>query len=244
MDYSPTLAVATAAFEILAAAWALSFVRSRRLGSRAVPATVGAVLVLLAAYQLTEVAICADPTAAGFLPRLAFLVVTWLPPLGLLLIAQITQPRSGWTYGIAGAMLALAGGMSAWILLDSGFATASVCNAVYARYLHAMPRFQAYGVYYWLGLFGMVALTARGALLSTDPVRRRWLMHVHVGTLGFVLPSVAVSHFVPATRAALPSVMCHFALVLAIALTRMLWVMRPRTSEALELTESPRDARI
>jgi hypothetical protein len=244
MEYSPILAVATAAFEILAGAWALSLVRSSRIGSRSIPATTGAILLLLAGYQLTEVGICADPTAAGFLPRLAFLVVTWLPPLGLLLVAQIARPRSRLFRAAAGAMLALGAGMAVWIVLDPSFATASVCGAVYARYVHAMPRFQIYGAYYWLGLLGIAAFSAYGILSCDDPARRRRLADVHVGTLAFVLPSIAVSYVAPATRGALPSVMCHFALVFAVALVRMLWVMRAAASEAVELTRSAPEARI
>lgn len=236
MEYSPTLAVATAAFEIIAAAWAFTLAKgktsdgARRRGLpsdlRAIARTTGTILALLAGYQLTEVAICANVGAAGFLPRLAFLVVTWLPALGLLLVTQIHRPKSRLLNVSALTMLAGAVGIVAWIVLDRSFATASVCNAVFARYAHVHPRFQLYAGYYWLGLLGMAALSAYGAYISTDPHRRRWLSHVHVGTLGFVVPSIVTSLFVPTARSALPSVMCHFALIFAVLLVRMLWILR------------------
>jgi len=245
MEYSPTLAVATAAFEIIAAAWALTLPYARRFGSRrdrfgyrTVMWSTGAILLLLAGYQLTEVAICADVSAAGFLPRMAFIIVTWLPALGLLLVAEIQRPRSGFLHGCALVMLGASAGIVAWIALDRSFATASVCNAVFARYAHAQPRFQFYAAYYWVGLLGMAALSGYGVHTSADPRRRRMHAHVLVGTLGFVLPSILLSHFVPAARSALPAVMCHFAIILAVALAHMLWVMQAEPVAASELTRS------
>lgn len=244
MGYSPTLAVGTAAFEIIAAGWAFALARAKGRGDRAVAFTTGVILFLLAGYQLTEVAICSDVAAAGFLPRLAFIIVTWLPALGLLLIAQIRRPRSRALYGCAIGMLALSVGVVVWIALDPSFASASVCNAVYARYAHAQPRFQLYAIYYWVGLLGMILLSGHGMLASVEPRGRRLLAHVLTGTLGFILPSIAVSHFVPETRYALPSVLCHFALILAMMLARMLWVLRVAPAEATELTEDAPGARI
>jgi len=244
MGYSPTLAVGTAAFEIIAAGWAFALARTKGRGDRAVAFTTGVILFLLAGYQLTEVAICSDVAAAGFLPRLAFIIVTWLPALGLLLIAQIRRPRSRALYGCAIGMLALSAGIVAWIALDSSFASASVCNAVYARYAHAQPRFQLYAAYYWVGLLGMILLSGYGMRTSIEPRGRRLFAHIETGTLGFILPSIAVSYFVPETRHALPSVLCHFALILAFLLTHMLWVVRTAPEEAPELTEDAPGARI
>jgi len=221
MGYSPILAVATAAFDLLAVGWA--FATRFKPGSRGVVGTTAAILLLLAGYQIAEVAICADVAASGFLPRLAFVIVTWLPPLGLLLIAQLRRPRSGPTYLSAYAALAAAAGIVVWIAVDRSFATASVCSAVYARYAHAMPRFRVYAWFYWIGLAGMVAFSAYGATVCSDPRRRKQLALLFVGTLAFVVPSLVLSSFVPATRGALPSVLCHFALLLAVLLVCLVY---------------------
>ena len=174
--------------------------------------------MLLAGYQITEVAICADVAAAGFLPRLAFLIVTWLPALGLLLIAQLRRPRSRTSHAAAYGMLAASAGMVAWIVVDRSFATASVCNAVYAHYAHVMPRFLVYAWYYWLGLAGMAVCSAIGAKACHDERRKAQLALLCGGTLAFVAPSLALSWVVPVTRGALPSILCHFALLLAVCL--------------------------
>jgi len=231
MDYSPILAVATAAFEIIVAGRALSGLK-RAPGERRIVWTTGAILLLLAAYQLAEVAICSDVAMAGFLPRLAFVIVTWLPPLGLLLIAQLRYPRSRLSDRAAYAMLAAAAAIVAWIVVDRSFATASVCNAVYARYTHAMPRFRIYAWFYWLGLAAMAALSGRGAMTCRQERRRRQLAQVFAGTTGFVGLSMLTSWFVEPAPGALPSIMCHFALLLAICLARVVQLERRTPAEA------------
>jgi hypothetical protein len=186
--------------------------------------TTAAILALLAGSQLAEVAICANPAASGFTPRMAFLIVTWLPPLGLLLIAQIHEPPARRFRLPAYAMLAAAAGISGWILLDPGFAAASACNTVFAHYRHAMPRFMAYAIFYWAGLLAMIVLSAWSAARLPDARRRRMTMHVLGGTIAFVVPSMVVTQYVPPARGALPSIMCHFALLLAVSLSRMLYI--------------------
>jgi hypothetical protein len=221
MEYSPVLALATALFEVVVAVWAL-----RGPGDRSIVRTTASILFLLAGYQVVEVAVCANVGAPGVLPRLAFLDVTWLPPLGLVLVAQLHRPRSRVFHVASRTMLAAALGIAAWIALDRSFATASVCSAVYARYMHVTPRFVVYAGFYWLGLFGMVLFSGLGATTSTDPHRRRLLAQVLFGTVGFVVPAVITSWFAPTASGALPSIMCHFALILAAFLARMIALER------------------
>jgi hypothetical protein len=230
MGYSPILAVVTAAFEILVAGWALA--GHSKAESPGILRTTSAILLLLAGYQLAEVAICADVAVVGFLPRLAFIIVTWLPPLGLLLIAQLRKPRSHALRGSALTMLAAAAGIVVWIAVDRSFASASVCNAVYARYAHAMPRFLVYAWFYWLGLAGMILLSGHSAVTCQDTRRRQQLVQIFVGTTGFVALSMLTSWFVPPARGALPSIMCHFALLLAVCLACLVYLERRPAEEA------------
>jgi len=226
MDYSPGLAIATACFEISVAVWAL-----RGPGERSIIRTTGAILLLLATYQIIEVSICSNVSAAGFLPQLAFIAVTWLPPLGLVLIANLYRPRSRMLYRNAYSMLAVAIGIVVWIALDRGFVSVSVCTAVFARYTSAAPRFMLYSGFYWLGLLGMILFSGYGVKTCGDCHRRRLLFQVFVGTLAFVVPSLLASYFAPPARGALPSVMCHFALLFAIFLTRLVYLERQPAKE-------------
>ena len=261
MSYSPTLALATAAFEIAVAFWTLMVIArlpsgaTQREGARPhdglppvhyrpVGRTTVAILLLLAGYQVAEVAICANPAASGALPRLAFAVVTGLPPLGVLLVAQLHRPRSRGYHVTAYAGLFVAAGMIGWVAFDPSFASASVCNAVFARYNHAMPRFAVYAWYYWLGLFAMIALSGASLRSRADRLHRALMRIVFVGTLGFVAPSVLTTQFVPAAQGALPSIMCHFALILAVSLAWMVYRMaHPLTQPVPSLGSEKRTAR-
>lgn len=226
MNYSPGLAVATAFYEISIAFWALY-----GKGNRSIMRTVATILALLATYQILEVAICVDTSVAGFLPQLAFIAVTWLPPLGLLLIAKLQLPRSTAAYKSAYFMFAAASGMVLWITFDSAFVSSSVCRTLFASYTNPMPRFTVYAVFYWLGLVGMIVNSGYAMKNCHNPHRRRLLFQVFSGTVAFVVPSIALSGYVAPAGGSMPSVMCHFALVLALFLTRLIYLERRTEQE-------------
>ena len=221
MTYSPALAIATAIFEVSVAVWAL-----RGPGRKPIIRTTSAILLILAAYQLVEVLVCTRTPVYGFMPQMAFIVVTWLPPLGLLLIAQLSSTQAHLNYAISYFMLAVAFSLVVWIAFDDRFVADSVCNIVYAKYSNPLPRFRIYSWFYWLGLFGMIVLSAVGVRRESDPGQHRLLKTILVGSLGFIVPGVIVTHFVAPGEGALPSIMCHFALVLAISLTRLITIER------------------
>jgi len=221
MTYSPALAIATALFELSVAGWAL-----RGPGRKPIIRTTSAILVLLAAYQLVEVVVCSRVPVYGFMPQMAFIVVTWLPPLGLLLIAQLSPSQSSVNYAISYFMLAVALSIVIWIALDDRFVSDSVCTIVYAKYTSPLPRFQIYAWFYWIGLFGMIVLSALGVRNAENPSQQRLLKTVLMGSLGFIVPAVILTHFVAPAQGALPSLMCHFALILAISLARLVAIER------------------
>lgn len=210
--YSPLLAVFTGIFEIFAAAWALI-----GPGRKRVLQPIGLLLLLLAGYQFAEVAVCANPRQIWF-SRLAFFDTTWLPPLGLWLAYQLTDFRSLGLKLIPLGYFGFGFALNLWIFLDPGCITRSVCSLVIARYSHSSLFEVVYGLFYQSGLalliFGTAALIAR----TEDRVLRKHLADLQIGVLGFVLPSFMVRIFFPGQGGVLPSVMCHFALVLALAL--------------------------
>jgi len=221
MTYSPVLAIVTAIFEVSVGIWAL-----RGPGRRPIIRTTIMILFLLAAYQIAEVLVCTHVPTYRFMPQMAFIVVTWLPPLGLLLIAQLTGSQSTVNYAISYFMLAIALTVVIWIALDDRFVSDSVCNVLYAKYSSPMLRFQIYSLFYWLGLFGMIVSSALGVRSAADYQQRRLLECVLAGTLGFLIPAIVVTHFVAPAEGALPSIMCHFALVLAVFLARLIAIER------------------
>lgn len=234
MPYSPILAIATAVFELGAAAWVLA-----GPGRRSVLRTTAAILVFLAGYQVVEVGICTIAPGHSFLPRLAFMVVTWLPPLGILLVSLLLGPGARVGRLFARGMLATAFLMQFWLGLDEGFAKLSACEAVYARYAHPTPSFVVYSSFYWLGLLGLVACAAYGAARPRDAHNGRLARLVLVGSLAFLVPALLTSQLMPAAEGALPSVMCHFAILLALFLVRFAGLERKSAERAESRNLSP-----
>lgn len=221
MTYSPVLAIGTAVFELVSAAWVLA-----GPGRKAVLRTTAAILLFLAGYQIVEIGICSLAPGQSFLPRLAFMVVTWLPPLGILLVSLLLGSGARTARRSAYGMLGLALVLLFWIGLDASFAQLSVCEAVYARYDHPTPAFIAYSGFYWLGLLGLVAFAAYGAARPRDAHDGRLARLVLTGSLAFLVPAVITSSLMPAAEGALPSVMCHFAILLAAFLVRLVQLER------------------
>ena len=86
----------------------------------------------------------------------------------------------------------------------------------------------------------MVVLSAFGVRKSQDSGQQRLLRYVLLGSLGFIVPGVIVTNFVAPAQGALPSILCHFALILAIFLTRLLNDERKYASSIRPATQHPK----
>jgi len=214
MTYSPLLAIITGILEFGAAGWI--FLNPGR-GRKRILNPVGLIFLLLAAYQFSEVAVCSNPEMK-LLTQLAFFNITWLPPLGLWLGAQFNLPQSRWLRAAALIDFGAALAFSVWIFADPQAITQSVCQMVIARYYHA-PLFDiAFGIFYQASLGLVVFAGAAGMASAQDPIIRKHWANLQAGILGFVLPALSVRVLVNEKPGLLPSVMCHFALLLAASL--------------------------
>lgn len=214
MSYSPLLALITGLLEIGAGVWIFI---SRSPGRRRILFPTGLIFLLLAGYQFAEVAVCARPENK-LLTQLAFLDITWLAPLGLWLGGQISAPRNRWIRTAALVDMALALGMSIWVLADPGAITKSVCQVVIARYFPGRMFELIYGLFYEGSLVLTIFGGAAGMASADDPVCRKHWANLQTGVLGFMFPALAMSLLSPEPDGLLPSVMCHFAIVLAASL--------------------------
>ncbi|MBN2416669.1 hypothetical protein JXO52_12555 [bacterium] len=211
MTYSPLLSVITAAVEIAAAVWTFT-----GIGRKAVKRTAGAILLLLASYQILEVLICAATPPSLLLSRISFMSVAWLPPLGILLISILagSTPARIYAAGLLFASLVL----NLIILLTPDFVGQTTCRVVFALFRNHHASFLAYCIFYWLGLLGMAGFSLSGSR-SASARDKQQLRLMAAGSLGFIVPSlVTVLLFPSVTTGSLPSIMCHYALFLALAL--------------------------
>lgn len=214
-SYSPLLSLATGAFEVAVAVWAW-----RSPGRRELLLPVALLLLALAGYQFLEVLVCGAPSDPLW-PRLAFVDVVWLPPLGMWIVLVAAAPRQRTVRRLVQATFVAAAGLSAWILLEPDFVSGSVCDAVFATYTHGTPWYDLYGGFYQLGLAGIVFGGGVALVHTEDRVLRAHIADVQLGVLGFVLPSLLTEVLVPQLNTSMPSVMCHYALVLGLFLARL-----------------------
>jgi hypothetical protein len=212
LTYSPILGLVTGGLEVAAGVYALA-----GPGRKTILRPAAIILFLLAGYQFSEVLVCANPQASAF-SRLAYLIITWLPPFGLRLAVVLDERRNRVLRAANAVYFAAAAALCVWVLSDAGLITRSVCDAVVARYFLARPFDVIYGLFYQSGLLWVVFGAGIGMALAADPVRRKHLAHLQMGVLGFMFPAIAVRILVGGPGDMLPSVMCHFALVLAASL--------------------------
>lgn len=219
MEYSPVLSTLTAIFEIVAAVYALI-----GPGRRPIIHATAAILLILAAYQILEMVICMMPETHPFLPHLAFIVITWLPPTGLLLINRIKSRTSRAMNVFVSMMYGLAVIIILWISLDKHFVTETICTIVFARYSNPVSQYVLYCIFYWMGLLCMIILSATGIKSERNLHLRNLQKQVLIGTASFIIPSIITLQFMPEKEGAAPSILCHFALLLAIFLFRLIYM--------------------
>lgn len=218
MKYYPELGILTAAFEIICGILVLRFE-----GRKNILRPLSLTLFLLAIYQVFEVALCwGDKEPNLLLSRLAFLDITWLPPVSILLIANIYPAKTRALFNYAYASLAMAAVMSFWIVMDYRFITGTICQFMYAKYTYASPFFHIYGAFYEITQMSIIFLPAVLIAKAEKEHVRLHLSDMLIGALLFILPAIYISAVVTDVGSnALPSLMCHFALFYAIFLTRL-----------------------
>lgn len=228
MNYSPFLSIGTAVLEVSAAVWAL-----RGPGRKPIIRATAAILFFLAGYQIIEAALCTGllPVTGSLLPRLAFIVVAWLPPTGLLLVARLYPTRTHTLFRFAGVMYVCCAALAAGIALQDNFVSELVCMVVFARYTNPTPLSRLYGIFYQSGLFSMLLLSAYGVTICDDHRQRLLLGQVLLGCIAFIFPALVTITVIPIAENALPSILCHFALLLALFLIRLLKIEQATSFE-------------
>lgn len=178
---------------------------------------VALILLNLAIFQAVEYMVCEG--AFGFdsliWARTGYAAITILPPLGLhlgmSLASRYDKTLLAAAYGSAAVFCYL------FLFIGQGM-NAPACYGNYVIFNNAPWLTTLHTIYYfvwavagiWFGLWQ----AAKTKKLHTKAALR-WLV---AGYAAFIIPTAAVSIIKPATLHAIPSVMCGFALVLAILL--------------------------
>jgi len=193
-------------------------------GRKSIRYTSAVLLMLLASYQILEIVICSISQNNLLLSQLAFMVIIWLPPIGILLISYLFPIKKKLVFRYSLFLFGLSLLMVFRILLDQNFVNQTVCSVVLARFSNPKIIYIVYSVLYQSGLLSMLFLSASGVINSKDHLQRKLLGQILLGSMAFIIPALITVITVPVTKGALPSIMCHYALFFAIFISRLIYL--------------------
>lgn len=178
---------------------------------------IAALLFFLAAFQFAEYMVCGGfgVSAEGW-TRFGFASITLLPPLGMHLALVLANKKLPW-------LLVLAYGSAAVFLYYFVFVTQSLsgneCRPNYVVFHVRSTLMYFYVLYY----YGWLAVTTTLTLLWAKGSKHKKQLHgLAAGYLVFIIPTVLATAINPANIAGIPSIMCGFAVLMALAL--VVWV--------------------
>lgn len=176
-------------------------------------------LLFLAIFQLSEYMLCGGLGWTGVeWTRFGYASITMLPPLGLhLAITLAKKPQFRWL-----ALLAyITAGLFIYFFI---FVTRSLdgveCRPNYVVFHLNDSLVYLFVLYY----YGWMAITTTLAIIwSRTSKYRRQLLALCAGYAAFIVPTTLVTIINPATVDGIPSIMCGFAVLMAITLVG--WVL-------------------
>ncbi len=216
--FSPEVILATFALEFLLAVYAWWRYRLTAFGRLS-----SIFLLLLAGFQLSEYAICqgADP---ALWTRLGFVCTAFLPILGIDFVTRLRRMKYPMVWGYA-----LASAFSVVLLLSPGLFGAAECTGRFVAFRTASAGFDAlYATYYLAVLFLGIGLAWQG--LAQPGAHRRALIWILVGYAAFMLPTFAVYFLTAFGSPSVASVLCGFAVLMAIILVLRILPLAHRKS--------------
>lgn len=177
--------------------------------------------ICLAAFQLAEYFVCTGyGLRAEQWSRLGFVMITILPPLGLHLAHVLAgKPKRRL---VAVSYLTMLGYIGVFLFYHAAF-NGHQCTGNYVIFQIGARLGGLYSVYYFGWLAVGIGLSAYWAnqLLKKGQAFKKNLESVRgliVGYLVFLIPVALANTIKPQTRRGIPSIMCGFAVILALIL--------------------------
>lgn len=212
--FSPPVMIVTFAIEIGCAIytiWRYKLTPITRLAAL--------ILICLAAFQLAEFNVCEGAFGLSSLDwaRVGYAAITLLPPLGIHLATRIAgDNKRQWMvwlgYG-SGVLFALF-----FLLVDHGMQSQK-CLGNYVIFDIAPGALPLYTVYYYGWLAVSTIYSWQQAMKAKSVGVKRSLQFLAIGYLAFIIPTIAAAIINPTAAAGIPSIMCGFAVILALVLT-------------------------
>ena len=171
-------------------------------------------LLCLGTFQLAEYLICERTGIDGLSwARIGHVAISLLPPIGISLGLELAgkrcKPLEAACYLGAIAFIGYYG-------FGSGAISASTCQGNYVIFAGERPLAGAlYGLYYF-GLLAVGTYIAFHYGRRADKNTRRALYGLMIGYLTFIIPTTVIYLLDPSVTGGIPSIMCGFAVFLAL----------------------------
>ncbi len=209
--FSPEAMLITLSIEFIGAAWVAARYRLNRVGWLVV-----LLLIFLGTFQLAEYLICEDPRLSGHaLAQIGYMSITMLPPLGISLAMALAKKKSLLAQSLMYAAAA------AFIIYWGFFKFSIDGDKCYGNYVFIEAHSDAmwvYGTYYYVFLAIGTFFSLYWSFKTSDR-RQAWALRaLMVGYIVFIVPTIAVAIIRPQVDDSIPSVMCGFAVFLAVTL--------------------------
>ena len=174
-------------------------------------------IAFLAAYQTMEFLMCQVELQSTFFPYLAFIIISFLPPLNLSLTLNLTHTLKsiGYLIFIPAIFFTIY-----YTFVIPEFAVTS-CTVLYATYHY--PLGDLFGFFYYLPILISIILLAMFVSKENDKKKKRTGKVLLFGAIFISIPPVLgfILMFTGSYLliSAIESVMCKFAFVYALCLT-------------------------
>lgn len=173
-------------------------------------------LLTLAIFQLAEYMVCRGLGGSPVLwSRLGFVAITILPPVGLHLLHVITKSKRRW---IPWPGYLLGAVFVAFFALTTNSITGNQCMGNYVIFQVGHHAGFIYGLYYYGLLVASLSLGWYHLRRKHDARTRRAIGALMFGYAIFLIPTTSAALANPGVLSAIPSIMCGFAVLLALIL--------------------------
>ena len=211
--FSPPVMLVTFIIEFALAGYAIWRYKLNALTRLAV-----LILLCLGIFQLSEYMLCGGMGWTGFeWTRFGYISITLLPPLGLHMATVLAGKRLPWL--VAFGYLTAAAFITVFVFMTGSLnGTECMPNYTVFHLKDALVKFYVLYYYGWL-----LVVSGLAVYWARDSRNSRQLRALAVGYMSFVVPTTLVNIVNPSTISGIPSIMCGFAVSLAIIIIG--WVL-------------------
>lgn len=208
--FSPPVMIATFLIETILAVYVIFRYKLNETGRLAV-----LLLVSLATFQLAEFSVCGSSTGSVTWSRIGYVAITLLPPLGLHLTYAIAKAKNRPL--LVPAYISMVAFVAFFAMVPNAF-DGYACLGNYVIFEVSKGAGGLFGAYYYIWLAVTLVLGWKFIKHTKDRKTRRALGGLMAGYAAFIVPAVAANVVSPDVINGIPSVMCGFAVLLALLL--------------------------